>query len=271
MSIASGTLRRRASWPASRRRRSARPRWLACARALRDRYRRRRSGGGFLDRVLLRRGSALHRVTERWVLAARDTHPQVALTVQPLLRLRFAWSGGSTTVVHAPGARGTGVLPAGRPSAAAAAAARAPSLGEPMQVVRVHAPGPPRPAPCVRVFERARAPRETLAAPPAPRALALAGIASARAEKLRRREERAPMLSPARVLIREAAPPRAEAVASPPVPVLRAEPPARRPFPAPAVNDVAALPAPQLQALTDRVVQQIDRRLSAWRERSGLA
>jgi hypothetical protein len=270
MSVASGMSRRK-GWPERRRRSSARPRWLVRARALRDRYRHRRSAAGFVERVLLRRSARLHRVTERWMLAARATHPQIALTVRPLLRLRFAWTGSTSLVgpVAAPRA-GAGVVTPGRP-AASADVIRESWLTDRTLVLRAFAAGPSRPAPGARVFERARSPRLVLAAPKPPRSLELGGLASARAQKLRRREERGSGPVPARVVLRESAPSRAEAVQPPPVAFARAEPPPRQAFPPAAAADVAGLPAPQLQALTERVVQQIDRRLSAWRERSGLA
>jgi hypothetical protein len=269
------TIRGRKAWPTrcGRRRRPASLRWLAEARAVRARHRHRAARTGVVERVLRRPRAGIHRVTERWLLAARSVHPHVALSLQAVLRLRFAWGGGHTVLRTSGPDRRVGARDT------AAGEIRAPMTIAEREWERERDPAqmgvapPPRhrqTEPCRRVYQRARAPRDLLTTShtvrPAP-----ARPVSARLERLRRREERGPWTAAAHIALREGPPAPVAAARRPAVATVRTEAPARWAAAAPPAVDVAALPAPQIQALTDRVVQQIDRRLSAWRERNGLA
>jgi hypothetical protein len=224
-------------------------RWSAWAAALLDRHRRLGARTHGLATVLAKPRAAGRILRERWLLSSRTLLPRIHLSIQPLLRLSSLRQTGCAS--PAPAQTFVSVSTAFSRTAPAAA---------PLALVlqRLREPG------------RAMATRTGRRAPEG--APARPALARHLASKVRR-EERAAHAATVRVVARtnalteqsgrEPATPWGSEPAAPP----RAADPWRgtqastpAPVQAPAVN---------VEALTERVMQQIDRRLHSWRERRG--
>jgi hypothetical protein len=280
-----------ARWRSRRRAARPAPRWRAWVEALLARYLRRPARPGSPGRVLARPPRPLSLVRERWLLAARTLLPQIHLAVQPLLRV---WQ---TRPVVTPHHRGAGrraelaSLPGAGFTPALALLARRARLREPVPAgpapsgvaPRAGAAPPPARPPLQLVYQRLREPERVLGAVAAARReagwAARPELVRRLAERSRRREQ-APAAAPARMPDRVMArrlPAAAPAPASPSPPAApwdsrdskqwRAM---QARFSGPA-SGLPAAPPPvvNVAALADQVMQQIDGRLNAWRERTG--
>jgi hypothetical protein len=247
-----------------------RSRWSAWAAGLAANHRRLVARPPGLERVLARPREVGQILRERWLLASRHVQPQIHLAIQPVLRQTF-WH--SATVVR--DSRPGGVGEAGR-----AAEPLPPIPVAPLQAVfqRLRAADPaPAPAGLASSSERAANVMPALALRAIETVFQRLHTAARRedgpadprriAQRLRRTEE--PVFAP---------PPRVQRQAAPRTP----EPAPAQPgtVPAWAAGAMSAprsgpswsapvAPAIDVPALADRVMQQIGRRVEAWRERTG--
>jgi len=273
----------RTAVPRRRRRRAARPAapWRAWVEALLARYLRRPARPGGAERVLARPPRPLSRVRERWLLASRTLLPQLHLAIQPVLRPRLRQVRPVLAAPRrSPDIRSERTLRertlAGRPFSEAAVAPARTVLA----LRELIAAGPMTSAmrlPLQLVFQRLREPARALGAVTAARreaALAAGPALARRLSEKSRRVEQAPAGAPSQVMARrEASPAAASAIPGPPAAPwdLREARAAQARWSGP-VSGLPAVspPAVNVAALADQVMQQIDGRLHAWRERTGL-
>lgn len=255
--------------------RGAASRWTAWARALAGRHGRRGERVDGLALELARPRALAKTVRQRWIVSSRLVEPRISLAIHPVLRASF-WRGGvvekvleSTRTTRTERTytdehfRATERLRESREH----------GIERLREVERVLSA---RPA-LQTVFARLREPgrlldgrlvrEERLAEAPA--------LARSLAARVRREEKPLPGGTPARVL-------RESSVSSPeerraPSSARGAEPGETPPRPLPGWGSPAApgafavptAPPINVEALTDQVMRQIDRRVGAWRERTG--
>ncbi len=250
-------------------RREQRSRWSAWAAGLAANHRRLAARPPGLERVLARPREVGQILRERWLLAARHVQPQIHLAIQPVLRQTF-WH--PATVVRE-------VRPVVLNEIGRAAAPLPPIPVAPLQAVfqrlRAADPATPAAAGLAGSFERAANVMPAIALRAIETVYQRLNAAARReegpadsrriAQRLRRTEE--PVFAPL---------PRVQRLAAAPTP----EPAPPVTVPAWAAGAMSAprsgsswsppvSPAIDVPALADRVMQQIGRRVEAWRERTG--
>ena len=263
-------------------------RWASWARSIAGRFRAGRGQGGrgalalHLRRWAVPAPPSASRVVERLVERTAALAPNFAsrlyLTLRPLLvlgrsggtgpassgeRLRPLLAGGGVPSV--PG-RQSGAGSAAAPGHSAAVPARRVAPARPAAPIRQAAPLLPLPRALAQTSPAAGPAARTRLESPAARGehLVLARRIAARGRRLEARPER-----PAeRTLVRQPARP-AEAAVEPPASGRR-RPPASAGVPTGTTAAAALAQAHgELDRLTDQVVRRIDRRMAAWRERTG--
>lgn len=254
-------------------------RWATWAHALADRF---RAGGlrGVGAALVLQRqrgwqgaGPIERGGGERTLVANKLFAPHLYLTISPLVRVS-GWPG-PRSILRSTVLPGGMAVPEARPGAAARTAAAASKGGAttrvdalaqvPLERARARCNAPAAFPPGLSLT-LARAGRDL------PRAasgelLALAGRVAARGQ---RRETETPFQRPAATLHQPAPPSEAAAEAS-------ARPRRRGPTGSPATSPAFPAGAPgmltgtpgELDRLTEQVIRRIDRRMDAWRERTG--
>lgn len=237
------------------------PRWTAWARALAGRHGRRHER---LDRLALQlaRPRVLARsVQQRWIVSSRMVQPRISLAIQPVLRGTF-WGGGALTrekvLMTAKTERTLSRVRDERSFATERALPARPALQ--MVFARLREPG--------RMLGNRRDGVERAAEAPA--------LARSLAARGRREETPLPGGPASRVLRESETSARREERKTEPASASRGADP-RRPeiagwgSPGAVSGGFAAPVAPPInvEALTDQVMRQIDRRVGAWRERTG--
>jgi hypothetical protein len=248
------------------------------------RHLRRAARPGGPARVLAR---PLSGVGERWLLASRTLLPQIRLAIQPLLRATH-WQRGTVREVHhqrttvrserttlervlagerpAPAAPAPASMVLAAQREAAVAGASTPGRG-----IVARAAAPALLPPLQLVLQRLREPERALGTASAVRrehaTAARPQLARRLAEKARRVEAGLVPAAP-RLLARHAAAAARESGDA------AAAPRGARAVPTRWTDPVSAFPAAppppiSVDAVADRVLQQIDHRLLAWRERTG--
>lgn len=237
------------------------PRWTAWARSLAGRHGRRHERLDRLSLQLVRPRTLARAVQQRWFFSSRTVQPRIALAIQPVLRASF-WRTPERVERITRTATTSSTI-----ETRTTHREQVREVERYRQTERVFTEQ--RPA-LLKVFERLRESRGLTGGlvgrqERAAEATALARTLAARA----RREEKAlPGEPPARVL-------------RPTEPVGREErrdPDPRRPeipgwgAPTSSLHGLMPIPAPppiNVESLTDQVMRQIDRRVGAWRERTG--
>ncbi|HYH46129.1 MAG TPA: hypothetical protein VEG34_10615 [Thermoanaerobaculia bacterium] len=221
------------------------PRWTAWARALAGRHGRRHERVDRLALELARPRTLARSVQQRWIVSSRMVQPRISLAIQPVLHGTF-WRGG--TVAE--------------------------------RTLRTVRDERFRETERVREMERLREvePGRTLGNrhDRAERASKAPALARSLAARVRREETLLHGGTATRVLRESAASAKREERTTEPAATPRGADP-RRPeipgwgSPAAAPGRFAAPAAPPInvEALTDQVMRQIDRRVGAWRERTG--
>ena len=289
MTDASGTTRwttalsrRRVGRPASALRTGRSRTWVE---DLLGRYLLRRAARpGGPARVLARPLSA---VRERWLLASRTLLPQIRLAIHPLLRAT-RWQRGTVRETYrermevrherttlerllaggrlAPSALAPAAMVLAAQGEAASTAAPPPGLA-----TLARAAAPAALPPLQLVLQRLREPERALGTTPAARREHVTTVRPQLAQRLAekaRRVEPAHVPAAPRQLARRASPAASES--GDPSAALRGTRAAPRRWSDP-VSAFPAAPAPAIsvETVADRVMQQIDHRLLAWRERTG--
>ena len=236
-------------------------RWRAWAAALLSRRRRVAARIAGHSAVLAKPRAAVRTLRERWLLSSQSLRPQINLSIQPMLRFDFRPAPPTTRMFFHGTDRHTDTI--------------TDRSTDRRFVERFHSL-----APLALVMQRLREPERGLALPSVHRdpegPAARPEIARQLAGRVRRMER--PVPAPAvRTVARDGAP-AARNVSESAAP-WDPEPPATasavRAFPdrwhgTPAAGAAPAPPpAVNVEAVADRVMQQIDRRLHAWRERRG--
>jgi hypothetical protein len=236
------------------------PRWTAWARALAGRHGRRHERLDHLALQLARPRALARSVQQRWIVSSRVVQPRISLAIQPVLRGTF-WQGPERVERTARTERTERTRTNER-------------FHDSERVL------PARPAlqPALRtVFERLREPGRVLGGQPGQveRAAEAPALARSLAARVRREETPLPGGTANRVLRESATSARREERQTEPASTPRGADPRRPEIPgwgSPAAAPGGfAIPAPPInvEALTDQVMRQIDRRVGAWRERTG--
>jgi hypothetical protein len=247
------------------------PRWTAWARALAGRHGRRHERLDQLSLQLARPRALARSVQQRWFFSSRVVQPRISLAIQPVLRAAF-WRGQERVERTATTARTTRTERTHQE--------RVREVERFAATERVFAD---RSTALLKVFERLREPERVLGGQPArvERVSEAPALARSLAARVRREEKPLPGGTPARVLrpAETAAAERAEERRTPAPPsqtapwqaeARRADPPGwGSPAAVPGSFPVPAVPPINVEALTDQVMRQIDRRVGAWRERTG--
>lgn len=246
------------------------PRWTAWARALAGRNGRRHERLDQLSLQLARPRAQARAIQQRWFFSSRTVQPRIALAIQPVLRAEF-WRAQERVERTARTATTTRTEATERE--------RVREMERFSATERVFAD---RSTALFKVFERLREPGRVLGGQPArvERVAEAPALARSLAARVRREEKPLPGGTPARVLrpVETAAAERAERqTPTPPAPwaaeARRADlpgwgSPAAVPGAFPG-SSAGAVPPINVEALTDQVMRQIDRRVGAWRERTG--
>lgn len=249
------------------------PRWTAWARALARRHGRRHERVDCLALQLAHPRALARSFQQRWIVSSRVFQPRISLAIQPVLRSKF-WRGGAVAAER--------VLNTVRTEKALRTVKderfhRTERVRETERFREVERVLPARLA-LETVFARLREPGRVLAnrQDRAERAFEAPALARTLAARVRREEAPLPGGTATRMLrVSETSVQREERKAESAWTPRGADP--RRPeipgwgSPA-AVPGGFAVPAPpaiNVEALTDQVMRQIDRRVGAWRERTG--
>jgi hypothetical protein len=254
-------------------------RWSAWAGALGRRHRRRDERVEGLAFELARPRALARAVQHRWIVSSRLVQPRIHLAIQPVLRGAF-WERESLSLREVERTERTEkTAGAERTFKTERIVKTARTQGEPgerfREIERTFSARPSPRAALQRIFERLREPGRALGRP-VERAAEAPALARSLAARGRREERPLPGGPPARVL-RES-PASAPGERRAPSSARGADP--REPWAtqAPGWGNLGvemkgfAMPAPapiDVAALTDQVMRQIDRRVGAWRERTG--
>jgi hypothetical protein len=265
-------LRERLRWQRPRAARVRPSRWTAWAEHLTERLARTGAYFQHPGMVLARPLVEVRRAADRWVLRASYFQPKIHLAIQPLLRETLVvWAASS-------GSQDAAARTAG-PRAVVAAAGRPLPVAQPLALVFARAaagrtigsraaPGA-RPMdgalavfPMERILRRGSMPNAAEEAGPASRMILMNRI-------LGRTERREQTDAPSTRTLQKASRP---ADATPTRPALLpelAEAAIAQAKRAGWPQGPAAIPPVNVDALAEQVLQRIDRRVTAWRERSG--
>jgi hypothetical protein len=236
------------------------PRWTAWARSLAGRHGRQHERLDRLSLQLARPRGLARSVQQRWFLSSRVMQPRIALAIQPVLRASF-WRTPERVerIARTATTRTVETRTAHREQVREVERYR--------ETERVFAEQ--RPA-LLKVFERLRETGQALGPIGRQgRAVETTALARTLAARARREEKALSGEPPARVFRPTEQPVREERRSLPD--------PRRSEIPgwgAPASSFHGTMPVPvpppiNVESLTDQVMRQIDRRVGAWRERTG--